>query len=996
MRLRRIAKRFGGARLGARVGRVLVALALVATTLVVAGGGAPTLAIQPYNVFFHADTNGAVIQVGNNLMSCTTGTTGCALARAGSGASLNNNNWNMSFVNADPSVAGNSAFFSSSAAALTLPAGASVLYAQLSWGARTQNGTGGADAPSGPVGQMRLRVAGSASYQTITASNVYGNTPSISDGMYHTFADVTSLVQAAGSGTYWGANVRAATGADRYAGWSLVVVTSDPAQPLRDLTVFNGFAIVDSPAGQSIRLSGFLAPEFGTVNASVGVVSYEGDLGVTGDQMRLDSVPLSDAAVPLNNFFNSGNSALGVANSTRTPADVNMFGFDVKTVAADGVLDNGATSATVNLTTSLDTYAPGVVTTSINLFSPVFPPSSKSVTDVTPSTTTGAGVGDTLEYTIDLPNTGGDGAANAVITDALPPGVTYVPGSIQYATGTAAANSPLGVFTSRTDATGDDNAEFLAGTPPGGNGTVRVRAGVGANAVTGGTIRPNDRVVVKFRVTVNASAAGTTISNTDQLNYTLATLGTPITRTGLPATIAVAPRADLSITKTGTPSPLAPGQNATYTLTVKNNGPSSATSVVVTDALPASLTFVSATPSVGGPCTFTAPQVRCPLGTMTSGQTVTVTVVAHLAANATSISSVNDVASVTSATDDPVASNNVSSITTPIRPTADMKAAIAVTAGSPATPGGPVTLTLTASNLGPSDAANATLTADLAPLTNVRVLRPAAGRLHARRHGIDVHKSDARGGRVVPHRVDGDGRAGPDRNQHHVVGSRHDLDVRSEQRQRHCVDGAAPHGTIGRHRRGEDRVVGNRDRGPGLLVHAHDHQQRAIERAGRHPHGSAAGRVHPRRHRQLERDLPGRPAGDLFVRDLPAGWDGHHHTDGEHPGRRANGRVHQHRDGFDDHHRSQPREQRRERDRHGGRQRRRRDHENRDTRPGRTRRADDVHVEHDEQRALAGSSSCGHRRAAVAPRVQQRDEHQRHVHGAARGHGRRHDHVLGR
>ena len=34
----------------------------------------------------------------------------------------------------------------------------------------------------------------------------------------------------------------AGTGNDRYAGWSLIVVYRDPTQPLRNLTVFDGFS----------------------------------------------------------------------------------------------------------------------------------------------------------------------------------------------------------------------------------------------------------------------------------------------------------------------------------------------------------------------------------------------------------------------------------------------------------------------------------------------------------------------------------------------------------------------------------------------------------------------------------------------------------------------------------------------------------------------------------------------------------------------------------
>ena len=41
------------------------------------------------------------------------------------------------------------------------------------------------------------------------------------------------------------------------------------------------------------------------------------------------------------------------------------------------------------------------------------------------------------------------------------------------------------------------------------------------------------------------------------------------------------------------------GDTITFTVTLTNNGPNAATSVQVTDLLPAGLTFVSATPSQG-------------------------------------------------------------------------------------------------------------------------------------------------------------------------------------------------------------------------------------------------------------------------------------------------------------------------------------------------------------------------------------------------------------
>ena len=52
--------------------------------------------------------------------------------------------------------------------------------------------------------------------------------------------------------------------------------------------------------------------------------------------------------------------------------------------------------------------------------------------------------------------------------------------------------------------------------------------------------------------------------------------------------------ADLSITKVDTPDPVFVGETLTYTITVTNAGPRDATELVVTDTLPAGVTFISA------------------------------------------------------------------------------------------------------------------------------------------------------------------------------------------------------------------------------------------------------------------------------------------------------------------------------------------------------------------------------------------------------------------
>ena len=67
------------------------------------------------------------------------------------------------------------------------------------------------------------------------------------------------------------------------------------------------------------------------------------------------------------------------------------------------------------------------------------------------------------------------------------------------------------------------------------------------------------------------------------------------------------------------------GGTLTYTLTARNNGPSTATQVVITDSLPATVTYLSSS-STQGTCTNSGQLVTCAIGTMPVGGTVTVTI----------------------------------------------------------------------------------------------------------------------------------------------------------------------------------------------------------------------------------------------------------------------------------------------------------------------------------------------------------------------------------
>jgi len=153
----------------------------------------------------------------------------------------------------------------------------------------------------------------------------------------------------------------------------------------------------------------------------------------------------------------------------------------------------------------------------------------------------------------------------------------------------------------------------------------------------------------------------------------------------------VTPKADLSITKSG-PASAAAGSNVSYTIVVTNNGPSDATSVVVSDPPVAGLTWASNS----GACTTSFP---CTIPSIANGASATI-----LATYTTSPSgpaaTVNNVASVSSAVGDPNSGNNSASATTTIGQTADVQ--VIVTGSSNSTPGSNFALSVKILNSGPS------------------------------------------------------------------------------------------------------------------------------------------------------------------------------------------------------------------------------------------------------------------------------------------------------
>jgi uncharacterized repeat protein (TIGR01451 family)/uncharacterized repeat protein (TIGR02543 family) len=121
--------------------------------------------------------------------------------------------------------------------------------------------------------------------------------------------------------------------------------------------------------------------------------------------------------------------------------------------------------------------------------------------------------------------------------------------------------------------------------------------------------------------------------------------------------------ADLSITNSASPNPVVTGSNATYSLTVTNNGPSDASNVTVTDNLPGNMAFVSCNATGGGICGGSGNNRTVSFTSLASGASVTMTIVATLNCSVPDNTVINNTATASSSTNDADPDNNSATAT---------------------------------------------------------------------------------------------------------------------------------------------------------------------------------------------------------------------------------------------------------------------------------------------------------------------------------------------
>ena len=340
---------------------------------------------------------------------------------------------------------------------------------------------------------------------------------------YGTFSEILQFIGKKGSeinGYVTAANIKSYEGEDssglgNYGAWTLVIVYEDKADSLKNISIFDGYRKVADETGfrnVDIDISGFLTPSSGTVTSTLSVFAGEGDKNIQGDKLYVDGTAINET-----NAFYSYISG----NFNRTPSYANNQGIDIQNHDVSHIIQHNQYSSTITLTSTQDTYFPSMIAFSTELYIP----DVCYLEDVTfnglpitgdniPSTN------DDVLYDVTITNKT-DEVAKGVFVEKVfdkPNEITYVDGSMQI------APIPGITYTAKTDAIGDDTAEYSTDTK-----TAKFLLGTGATWYIGGTLSKDVDTKFKYEAKVGDQNAS---DNTYLVSYRNDLLG--ITFTGIP------------------------------------------------------------------------------------------------------------------------------------------------------------------------------------------------------------------------------------------------------------------------------------------------------------------------------------------------------------------------------------------------------------------------------------------------------------------------------
>ena len=313
---------------------------------------------------------------------------------------------------------------SNSAALSGIPAGSTIMAAYLYWG-----GSGNVDANVTFNGNaVTADATFTDNFQTVLNGQDYDL------DYFGGFKNVTAFVT--GNGTYSFSGMTVAT-TDNYggnadadycgpaavvAGWSLVVVYSNPAERYRYTRVYDGLKFFRGSSVTTTQ-SGFRVPDL--LDGKVSVVTWEGDpdaassvdLDGFSEALSFDGYPLLNAACDANN--NLYNSTIGIPGG----GCATSYGVDIDTYDVTNFLYEGQTGATLQYSSGNDL---------VFLSTQVISTTNTPVADLAITKTHSGNftAGQNGSFNVLVTNLGPEIATGtATVTDTLPTGLTYVSGT---------------------------------------------------------------------------------------------------------------------------------------------------------------------------------------------------------------------------------------------------------------------------------------------------------------------------------------------------------------------------------------------------------------------------------------------------------------------------------------------------------------------------------------------------------------------------------------
>jgi uncharacterized repeat protein (TIGR01451 family)/gliding motility-associated-like protein len=341
----------------------------------------------------------------------------------------------------------------------------------------------------------------------------------------------------------------------------------------------------------------------------------------TGNAVNLSVADIVPATITNVTIIASTTGNATIANSSVTgntisvTGDINAGNGNGFTISVSGKVPQNYTGTLVNTATATPSEA-GAVASSATANTVVSRVPVLEIIKTGPAT---ANAGAAIEYIVTVRNTSASDALASVITDAVPSGIQ----NVSWTTSTAGA----AMVTLGNTGTGN-SVSLTANIPAGSTNVVSISIkGIIPSGATGSLAN----AAVAMPVEAGTSAA-----------------------TSATVTTTIQTSTDLYVTNTVANAFLKVGQNAVFTITAGNNGPSDATGVNVADLLPAGYQFVSASATQG---TYNQSTGVWMVGNLNSGASSVLTITATVKLG----TDYNTTATISGAQNDPVANNNKAS-----------------------------------------------------------------------------------------------------------------------------------------------------------------------------------------------------------------------------------------------------------------------------------------------------------------------------------------------